>query len=811
MTNLGNITIQSEIPNSRANFIGTRYPKNQLLFPLKQIEKKIENKREINSIKKNNGTDNNNNNIFSNDSSSKNKNDFDFFSLDSKYLFNESKSIKNKKIKKVKESKYIVDNIDNIFSKLSERKFKLIVQEYILYGIVVLVRIYFWIFLFLTTTRLEQNYCYTSIDQFDSCSFEQICEKYYTSINILLYNHTYNFHDHNFKDFDKLLFEENKKINDYFRPFFIRYSNILAKNKIFSKLSSDSSDKTNFAIFMSHKEKWNIFLRYFSYCHYEEYYIMIITMAAIGGILGSIIFGLLSDIYGRRTIIRITLFISTLATMALYGLCLLLDNSYYSSLNDFQNNNKIIGDDSFKLIVSYVYAQTKVGDKFNQYFIFFLLAVLILNLGLCPTQTISLSLILENSKSDITALVNFRKHYILFEGLPPILTSILLPNLNNITLTFFILSIFDLFAFIYSILFFEESIRYYYEYCEWKQLTYTILKTYKNQINDFKTLNEFQLKIFQKKEDLKNFKNSAKKMSSLITINNDFDNNILLYKNSFYNDIIDKNIALSRNIKRNTNIIIKLNDVKSNPLLILTSLFTNHSFKKSKFLMLIMLIILYVILHLYQKEILEPPYFTRNDLYLDSQCNYIINSILFIYLIMNILSTYFYYILFRIDLYKIVTKISLLFISFFSFIYHVENIKDSDLLINLNNYHFYMMTYYYRDKRTTLFLIFIYLVYFALNGVIFYMFLLMIKISKTIYRCTFLSLYSISIMASIAISESIYYNMEDYFLFLSILNSLCLIVFAFLSDFKEILFFINDLKMDIFRPIRIKKEKEKND
>jgi hypothetical protein len=531
---------------------------------------------------------------------------------------------------------------------------------------------------------------------------------------------------------------------------------------------------------------------------------------AFGGILGSIVFGLLSDIYGRRTIIRITLLISTLATLALYGLCLLLDYFYYFSLKDFQNNNKIIGDDSFKLIVSYVYAQTKVGDKFNQYFIFFLLAVLILNLGLCPTQTISLSLILENSKSDITALVNFRKHYILFEGLPPILTSILLPNLNNITLTFFILSILDLLAFICSILFFEESIRYYYEYCEWKQLTNTILNTYKIQINDFKTLNEFQLKIFQKKEDLKNFKNSAKKMCSLIR-NNDFDNNMLLYKNSFYNDIIDKNIALSRNIKRNTNFIIKLNDVKSNPFLILTSLFTNHSFKKSKFLMLIMLIILYVILHLYQKELLEPPYYTRNDLYLDSQCNYIINSILFIYLIMNIISTYFYYILFRIDLDKIVTKISLVFISFFSFIYHMENIKESDPLINLNNYHFYMMTYYSRDKRTTLLLFFIYLVYFALNGVIFYIFLLMIKISKTIYRCTFLSIYSISIMTSIAISESIYYNMEDYFLFLGILNLLCLVVFAFLSDFKEILFFINDLKIDIFRPIRIKKEKEKND
>ena len=809
MANLRNIGVYSEIHNSKANIIGTRYSNNQLSLPSKEVTNNYNNKNEIYSSKKSKKSKINNN-MNSNNTSSKNKNieDIDYFSMDSKFCLNEPTSYGKKTNKIIVEKKYIVDNIENIFSTLSEPKFKLVMQEYILYGIVLLVRIYFWIFLFMTTTRFEQNYCYSSIDQFDSCSFDQICEKYFSSINILLYNYTFNYHSHSSKDMDELIFEENRKINDYYRPFFLRYSYLLTRNRMFAKLQMDSiGDYTNFAVLMSHKERWNVFMRYFSFCHYEQYYNMMIMMLAVGGVLGSIIFGLLSDIYGRRAIIRYTLLTFTLGTIAMFIIFTVLDNCYFSTLNDFIKNNNIIGDSSFKNIISYVYAQTKMENIFNKNFIFILISIFLLNLGLWPTLTLCLSLLVENSKSDAAALENFRKYYLVFEGLPPILASLILPTFNNATLTFFILSIVDLVAFIYSCLFFEESIRYYYEYCEWKKLTYTILNIYKNDIKDFKTLNEFQLKIFQKKEDLRNFKNSTKKMTSLKNIKN-INNYILQSRNTLFNNIIDTNKTLSRNIKRNIDFVIKLDDVKSNPFLLLTSLFSNSYFKKSRVLMLIILILLYVVLHLYQKELLEPPYYSIKDLYLDSECNYIINSILFIYLIMNILSTYFYYALFRIDFYKIAAIISLLFISFLSFVYHMENIKDTDPLINMNNYNFYMLNFYNRDKRTNFLLFFIFLVYFGLNGVIFYIFLIMVKISKTIYRCLFLAIYTISIIISIIISECIYFNMEDYFFFLASLSLLCLITFTFLTDFKELLFFVNDFKIDIFRANRIKKEKK---
>ena len=120
-----------------------------------------------------------------------------------------------------------------------------------------------------------------------------------------------------------------------------------------------------------------------------------------------------------------------------------------------------------------------------------------------------------------------------------------------------------------------------------------------------------------------------------------------------------------------------------------------------------------------------------------------------------------------------------------------------------------MLTYHYRDERANKLLVIIYLIYFAINGVIFFVYLLLLKISKTIYRCTFLSIYSISFIISIVISESIYFNMEDYFLFLGSLILLCLLTFTFLDEFKELLYIMNDLKIDIFRSSQNKKEKDK--
>ena len=796
---------KNEVPNSKVNFLHEGLSDNHLLPSNDLLNKKID-KDEKKSIK---------NIINSNNTSSRNrkKKENDFYSIDNSILLSEEKQSKEKekmKKKKVKEKRYIVDNIDNIISKLSKPKIKLVIQEFMLYAIVLTVCIYYWIFLFLTTTRFEQSYCYSNLDQFDSCSFEQICNYYDERINILIYNHTYNSHNDSIKNQKELLVEENRLINEYYRPFFLRYYELLMKNKIFTKIQMNSiSEKINFAIFMIEKEKWNVFYRYFVFCNFENYYIMILIMIGIGGILGSIFFGLLADIFGRRTIIRVTLLISTISTFLITGFFGLLDYLYYTLLKEFKSNYKIIGNDpSYINILSYIYAQHYIGEKFNKYFIFLLISICLLNSALWPLLKSCMSLLVENSKGDVDVLISFRKYNFVFAGLPPLFTSLIFPNINNCTLTFLILGIFNLLAFIYSCLFFEESIRYYYEYCEWKQLTQTILNLYKNDISDFRNINELGLKKFIKEENLKNFNNTSRKMSLFIKSDNN-DNSIFVIRNTYYNNFVEKNTALNRNIRRNIDFVIKLDDVKSNPFLIITSLLSNNSFKKSQILIFIILILLYIVLDLYQKELLEPPYYTIKDLYLDKNCNYIINSIFFAYLIINFLSNLFFYLLYRINCFNTVIYIALIFIAINCAIYHKTTTSRGDTLMDVNIYNLYMLTYYNRDTRSVSLLTFIFFIFFALNGVLFYIYLLILKISKTIYRNTFLAIHSISIIISILISETIYFNMEDYFLFLGSLIMLSFLTFSFLGDFKELLYVMDDLKIDIFRPSKNKQEKEK--
>ena len=804
---------KSDIPTSKNTLLHGGLYDNHLLPSTEFLNKNDEKEKNI-SIR------NNNNNENSGSSSKKNKKtrgDLDSYSVNkSLLLLEERMSEEEKKVKKKvkKEKRYIVDNLDNIFSKLSEPKLKLLIQEILLYAIVFLVCIYYWIFLIISTSKLERNYCFNADSQFDSCSKEQICTGYKNKLNIILYNHSFSYYNYSLISSHELFIEEIKIINTYYRPFFIRYSHLLTANKMFAKIQMTTiSDKTNYAIVLTHKENWNLFLRYFSMCEYENYYVIFVIMISVGGFIGSLLFGILSDIYGRRTIIRTTLLISTISTICLYIISFFFDRYYAKLLSRFNKEYNIVGEDpSYTNILSHLYAQEHLRKHFKNAFIIYSIIVFILSSALWPLLKSCMALLVENSKGELEVLINFRRYNLAFGGLPPLFATLLFHNINDFSLTFFLLSIFNIIAFIFSCIFLDESVRYFYEYCEWEKLTEVVLNTYKNDISEFRTLNDNELKEFQKEEDLKNFNNTARKMSSYIkNVADNNENSVVIIRNSYYNDINEKNLALSRNIKRNIDFVIKLNDVKSNPSIIITSLFSNRTFKDSKMLILIILILLYIVMDLFQKQLLEPPFFTIKDLYFHPKSNFILNSVFFIYILINIASNYFFYALYRISCFKTIIFISLLLVSIFLLSYHFVTVDIKENPIDLNEYNFSMLNVYQRDKKSIMSGIFMFLIYFALNGVIFYVYLLILKISKTIYRCTFFSIHSISLIVAMVISESIHYQMENFFLFLSVLNLLCLLTFTFLSEFKELLYIMNDLKIDIFRQTKNIQGREKND
>ena len=289
------------------------------------------------------------------------------------------------------------------------------------------------------------------------------------------------------------------------------------------------------------------------------------------------------------------------------------------------------------------------------------------------------------------------------------------------------------------------------------------------------------------------------------------NNSQYVFRNSYYNDLREKNLALNRNIKRDTDFVIKLPDVKSNPIIIIISLITNRTFIDSKFLILIILILLYILNDLLEKELLEAPFFSTKDLYIDINNNFIINSVFFLIALFNLASNFFFYAFYRINCFKTIIVGSLIYIAAALLSYHIITSNIQDTPLDLNQYNFSMLNIYHKDILSKNFILILFTIYFALNGVNFYVYLLILKISKTIYRCTYFSIHSISLIIAMVISECIHYQMEHYFLFLCVLDLLCLLTFAFLSEFKELLYVINDLKIDIYRPSKNAQIKDKNE
>ena len=741
------------------------------------------------------------------------KGDLDSYSANRSLLIMEERNIeekKNKPSKKKKEKRYIVDNLDNIFSKLNEPKIKLLIQEILLYIIVFNVCLYHWIFLFLSRSKIENNYCFSRLSQFDACSTEQICSEYETKLNLIIFNDTFCLNN-NTLDSHELFIEENKLINIYYKPFFLRYSHLLSTNKLFSKIQmlSNSNEKTNFVVVLTAKEKWNLFYRFFSLCEFDNYYIMFVIMISLGGVLGSLGFGFLSDISGRRSTIRSTLTVITITTSIMAVLSFCYDIKYKKFLEEFQQNNTILGQDySYENILSQLYAQGKIREKFRKSFIYFALDIFFLSAGLWPLLKSCMALLIENTTSELNVLIGFRRYNFAFGGIPALFTSLIYVNLNNFTITFILLSAINLILLILAIVFLEESVRYYYEYCEWPKLTEVVLNTYKVNIEDFKTLNDEELKKFKKEENLKSFNNTVRKMN----LNSKDENNTeYAYHSSYFSDLREKNLALSRNIKRDTDFIIKLNDVKSNPSIIFVCLFSNRTFIDSKILILIILILLYILMDLLEKELLETPYFSINDLFIDINHNFILNSVFFFYAIINLASNFFFYAFYRINCFKTIIVGSLIYITIMFLTYYIITNDSEDTPLDLNQYNFSMLKIYHKNKTSRTYLLLLFTVYFALNGVLFYVYLLILKVSKTLYRCTYFSIHSISLIVAMVISECIHYQMEHYYLFLCVLNLLCLLTFAFLSEFKELLYVINDLKIDIYRPSKNIPIKEKSE
>ena len=219
-----------------------------------------------------------------------------------------------------------------------------------------------------------------------------------------------------------------------------------------------------------------------------------------------------------------------------------------------------------------IYCQEKTSEYFESLYPLYLVSLLLISLSLRPLQKICLALLLENSISELNVLENFRRYTFTTTGVSPLFTFLILIVVNNFITTSIIMASFFLLFFICSFLLIDESMRYHYEYSEWKELTNEIMKLFK--ITDDIPLNyknKIEFEAFRLEENRKMVGNLAKKI------------------NSIFDFVKQRVIYLNRDIRRNSSFIIKKEEVKFNPLIIYTSISANRVFVRLKALMSIII------------------------------------------------------------------------------------------------------------------------------------------------------------------------------------------------------------------------------
>ena len=705
----------------------------------------------------------------------------------------------NKKIekKKKKVQKIIVDDIENIYSCLANKtNKKYALQRLFLLTIAFFVNVCRWIFLFITKEKLENNYCFTKLNQFDNCIPQQICNDK-EKIKIFVYNFTFDYQDSSMTPHQSFI-EERRIINQYYRPFFVSHNYQISKQKLFISIDMNkyTGDKINFAIILGKKEKWNLFLQFSSICHKDYSYFYSIAIIIVGGIVGSLFFGLFADVCGRKKAIIILLFMISLSFISFSFFSLDTESKYDYYLKEYKKNNIRNENLTHYDLLSIIYSQEKTSEYFEKSFPKFLISLSLISLALRPLGKITLAVLLENSVSELNILENFRDYTFATTGLPPIFTFLIFIVVNNFITTIIIMTVFFCIFFICSFFFVNESMRHHYEYCEWKELTDEINSLF-NVPDDIPInyKNKIEFEAFRIEENRIYVGNRMEKLNSINTI---------------YSLIKQRIIHLNRDIRRNTNFIIKKNEVKFNPLIIYTSISGNRVFYKLRSLMAIILIIIYAQVFFVEKEILETPFFNKKDLDINIHNNYIINSNYFFLAIITFISNYFFYLCYRINLFKMTFYFSLILVTILFVLYHFLTYNGEDYPIDLNQTNFKMLKYHYKKNRvinTNVLLLFI---HFFLNGTNFYINLLVIKLTKTLYRCSLFGINTSLALLSFAFGESLVFQIEHYFLLLGALNLIGIVSEFYFGELRGVPSLISDLKQNINKENIKNNENNKN-
>lgn len=671
-----------------------------------------------------------------------------------------------KETHKNQEKGYIViDQIETIFSKQIKVSLALKYQ-YILILIIILFGYSFhWIVLFLTCDKEERNYCYNlHRNQLNVCSSKQACKRYEEKINIFLYDLENSFDNNNYT-------KEINDINNNYRVFFSeQYENSFQKN-VFYKYQTDFDIETlNCVYVIGVNEKWNLFVKYYSICHGENIYYAVILIYVIGGVFGVILMGLLSDVVGRRKVIIALLGCLAINSIFFTIFCFVVGFREKKYQNDFDKEFKMR---AYQEILKQLYYQEKISVLWRKN-VFFILIFIFIG-GFCSNSlfNICLSLLVENSINDTNVLFHFGHFYAITYGFTPLVTYLLYPYMNNISLTFLILSVCFIVLAILAYYTLHDSMRQLFEFSEWSNLTDLALKCLPDLTPDDFSNSE---KIHTESEN--HIQRSPKRQSLFM--------------------LVSKRInEINNHAKRNSSLVIKRQELINYPYIVLSCMFSNRIIKNTKLMLFQTSLFIFILEHLITRE-----FTSFSFVPIVKKGNYIVNTSFFILGILQILTVYVYVIVYRISNFKSVIICSVIIIAILSFISHFFVIEISNLPVDLNEYSNEMDVMYQDEHQHAIVHCFVYIMKILGTGTLLFLKILICKYSRTLYRCSLFGSIDIINLISFALSEAIKWQLRRVQLFIIVMIFMEVLSVLFINEARNESYVVNDIKRSAYKEKR---------
>ena len=711
---------------------------------------------------------------------------------------------KDIKLKELKESRESTKSLQKLFkrnnTKLNNKNnpkkknsyfdyfFNLVLCSFLL---LVFNNCYLWIFNYMFSEQKNKSYCYNdAIKEFGICIYSEYCPS--KGNHDFIYIEDESISSTNIK-------EEIENINSKYLKFYTHESLIFSSlNKKFIK-SEKTLSKYSITIISSNNEKYLFNNTFRVGC--DSYFIELLLVIAIAIIIGNIIFGILADIWGRKKILILTVFIEIVGGYILFMSSYFIQNLKhvdsinktidYNFLSEFLINIRDYSDltgyysNNFKDIKQEVYESIFIKKRFQKYKIFVFMGIYLIFFSNSSIKTITLSYLLENALTEESMSL----YYLFFIYSMPLslfLSSLMVIYINSFHIPILIITIFQLIIIILILIFFFESQRFNFEYCFYSRITefteYILgkeeLKNYyrvkddelKNNVDMSNTFEKENITFFGIYYSMDDPRIQTELNNEKINEHTKYIDSIKYPKYYLYKYLYINKIILKPSSK---NIIERFN-IYRNPLYFFKLMKKYKQIKKKGSVILSFIISLSIVINLSIQRITSNHLVQREKLISKK----VFGTYLFSYIVMTfiILFPFIHYLVKCFGIYIILFP-SLILITISSGLFEIICFLNPDgEFTDISKYHDGNNDKIV-DKANKYLLPFVYFISFSFIGLDYVLYFFILKLTKTIYRCSMLAycqiIYDLCFIISIGLEKYISggYYYGCIFSIISIVNS----------------------------------------